>query len=91
MTENKLRSLPSVDQVLNSSRLDTETNELSRTLVTTVVREVLAESRKAHKKSKSTPTLDEIIEIVKVRCRVLTMRRITRVLNGTGVLIHTNL
>lgn len=91
VTENKLRSLPSVDQVLNSSRLDTETNELSRTLVTTVVREVLAESRKAHKKSKSTSTLDEIIEIVKVRCRVLTMRRITRVLNGTGVLIHTNL
>ena len=91
VTENKLRSIPSVDQALNSSQLKTETNELSRTLVTTVVREVLAEARKAHKKSKSTPTLEEIIEIVKVRCRVLTMRRITRVLNGTGVLIHTNL
>lgn len=91
VTENKLRLLPSVDQVLNSSQLDTETYELSRSLVTTVVREVLAEARKAHKKSKSAPTLEEIITTTKTRCRALTLRRITRVLNGTGVLIHTNL
>ncbi len=91
VTENKLRSLPSVDQVLSSGLIDTEVNELSRPLVTNVVREILADARKAHKKSGATPALEEIIAIVRSRCGVLVRRRITRVLNGTGVLIHTNL
>lgn len=91
MTENKLRSLPSVDQVVTSGQLETEIGELSRPLVTSVVREILAEARKAHRKSKSVLSLDEIVGAAKARCRVLVRRRITRVLNGTGVLIHTNL
>ncbi len=91
VTESKLRSLPSVDQILSSGQLVAEVNELSRPLVTTVVREVLSDARKAHKQSKVAPTLEEIIAAAKSRCSLLSRRRITRVLNGTGVLIHTNL
>ena len=91
MTQDKLRSIPSVDQILGSGFLEREIAALSRPLVAGVVREVLAEVRRMHKKSASVPDLEAIAGGVRERCRILERRRITKVINGTGVLIHTNL
>lgn len=102
MTNENLRSLPSVDQLLNSTELADETRELSHAIVTSVIRQVLAESRKAVKKSAgaksaksvsvgSEGSAESLTAQIKSRCRELSRRRITRVINGTGVMIHTNL
>ncbi|MGB5105530.1 MAG: L-seryl-tRNA(Sec) selenium transferase, partial [Candidatus Zixiibacteriota bacterium] len=91
MTQDKLRSIPSVDQILSSGLLEAEIAGLSRPLVAGIVRETLADVRKAHKKSNAVPSLTELAAQIKERCRILERGRITRVINGTGVLIHTNL
>ena len=91
VAKDNLRSLPSVDQVINSEALGSAIRELSRPLVIALAREALTSARKAHKKSSAVPTLDELVALVKTECRRLARRRITRVINGTGVLIHTNL
>lgn len=91
MTQDKLRSIPSVDQILSSGLLEAEIAGLSRPLVAGIVREILADVRKAHKKSNAAPSLTELAAQIKERCRILERGRITRVINGTGVLIHTNL
>ncbi len=84
---NPKRNLPSVESLLTSTSLQTEIAQLSRVLVTAEVRIVLDEIRTAG----AAADVDSILVEVKKRCRRLQRRRISRVINGSGVLVHTNL
>ncbi len=84
---NPKRNLPSVESLLASPSLQNEIAQLSRVLVTAEVRLVLDELRA----SAAAADVDSILVEVKKRCRHLQRRRIARVINGSGVLVHTNL
>lgn len=86
-----LRTLPSVEQVLSSGRFGEAIEKLSRPLVTVVVREVLAEIREQTARSGLAPDGATINDEISQRLRALSRRRITRVINATGIMIHTNL
>lgn len=78
-----LRSIPAVEKILQSLG---ETG-LPRPLVVVTVRRELAEIRK----EKEVPELDAVLNRVKDALAGLRRSRIQPVINGTGVIVHTNL
>jgi L-seryl-tRNA(Ser) seleniumtransferase len=92
MAEKKsLRALPSVEQLLSSGRFGADIDKLSRPLVTVVIREVLDGIRDEVRGGANLPDPEETNVRIAARLRGLERRRITRVINGTGIMIHTNL
>jgi len=87
-----LRRLPSVDRLVTALLARDRSFTLPRALLTEVAREVLDEHRQAIRLG----TLkgadpDRILEAVKTRAERLVRPSLCRVLNATGVLLHTNL
>ena len=81
--KNKLRAIPGVDTILEAVK----ECALPRPLVVRTIREEL----KIVRKSKVIPKPEEIINAVKERLSDLELSKLQPVINGTGVLIHTNL
>ena len=83
MNQKALRQIPSVEKVLQALG-DTG---LPRSLMVTAVRRHLAELRK----TKRIPAFEEVVAGVRNSLDGLKLSRIQPVINGTGILIHTNL
>lgn len=83
MNQKSLRAIPSVEKVLQALG----NIGLPRPLIVTAVRQRLAEARK----SKSIPEFDDVVSGVRASVNTLKLSRIQPVINGTGILIHTNL
>ena len=81
--ETKLRNIPSVEKVLQALG----EAGLPRPVITTVVRRELAALRAAE----SIPDFDTVVAGIRHSLDPLRLSRIQSVINGTGILIHTNL
>ena len=81
--KNKLRTIPGVDTLLEA----VADCPLPRPLVVATIRAELASLRK----SKSIPEHDEIVSGLRLRLEDLALSRLQPVINGTGVVVHTNL
>jgi L-seryl-tRNA(Ser) seleniumtransferase len=77
------RSIPAVEKILQAlGELD-----LPRPIVVNVVRRELTELRSAD----AVPAFEAVIDLIRSRLDTLRLGRIQPVINGTGILIHTNL
>ncbi len=89
---NALRGLPSVDDLLGRPAIADATMRAGRALVTSVVRETLAELRRNLKED---PAADGdsagIEQEVLARIEKALAPSLRRVINATGVVLHTNL
>lgn len=83
MKKAELRAIPAVEKVLQSLA----ESDLPRPLVVALVRREIA----ALRKEKSVPSFSKIIERLNTAVADLGLSRIQPVINGTGVIIHTNL
>jgi L-seryl-tRNA(Ser) seleniumtransferase len=81
---SRLRAIPSVDKILQALG-DTG---LPAPVVVDAVRRHLSALRA---QKKTIPPFDAVVDGVRERLRVLRALRITPVINGTGILVHTNL
>ena len=81
--KNNLRGIPGVDTLLDA----VGDCDLPRPMVVAAIREELATLRK----SKEIPAHDKIADAVRQRLSDLALSRLQRVINGTGVVVHTNL
>lgn len=98
-TQNILRSIPSVDRVINCPELSKISMQIPKWLLVATVRGALEELRKKYlnegKRTGDNPAQDEVItEIINIIKDTLTRIQtpsMTKVINGTGVIIHTNL
>ncbi|PZS02049.1 MAG: L-seryl-tRNA(Sec) selenium transferase, partial [Chloroflexi bacterium] len=88
--EPLFRSLPSVDRVLRTDPIAGLTNGQSPAAVARVVRRVLEESRVCIRQGKEAPTLERIVAAVAERVAGWEPHP-RRVINATGVILHTNL
>lgn len=92
MTKELLRALPKIDEILSIFD-ENFLNTNGREVVVTTLREIIDENRKAILKEEVNYTLTK--EDAKSECekRLLKKREknLKRVINGTGVVIHTNL
>jgi L-seryl-tRNA(Ser) seleniumtransferase len=82
MKQSQLRAIPAVEKVLQALG-DTD---LPRPIVLGVVRRELA----ALRKQKTIPAFDAVLASVRDALRDLRASRIRPLINGTGILIHTN-
>lgn len=81
--KNKLRAIPGVDTLLET----VADCPLPRPLVVATIRAELASLRK----SEAIPEHDEIVSGLRLRLKDLALSRLQPVINGTGVVVHTNL
>ncbi len=85
-----LRNIPQVEKLLQVDEISRFTGVIGRSAVAAAVREVLTEIRGRAEKGEPVD-LENIIPLVISRCRLKQQGKLQRVINGTGVIIHTNL
>ena len=87
----ELRRLPSVERMLESSELQPDIDKFSRVLVTEAAQEVIRAIRDQLLQGDACPSRDEIIEKIKQYLAQEELVLLQPVINGTGVILHTNL
>jgi L-seryl-tRNA(Ser) seleniumtransferase len=93
-TGARLRELPSVDELLGQLHLLGLANRAGRSIVTQAARNVLAQVRaqfRSDQGNTQTISLPEIERQVVERVGALLSPSLRRVINATGVILHTNL
>ncbi|HKX62732.1 MAG TPA: L-seryl-tRNA(Sec) selenium transferase [Verrucomicrobiae bacterium] len=83
MRRSSLRSIPSVESILQAIN----PGQLPRVMVVRIVREELARLRR----EKKVPGPDAILRLIEQQVAACQRGRLQPVINGTGVIIHTNL
>jgi len=93
MASASLRHLPAVERLLHDPALAAALESLPRTLVVAAVRETLAEARAAlrRKRTGSAPDAATLAAAAIARARAAARPQLVRVLNATGIVLHTNL
>jgi L-seryl-tRNA(Ser) seleniumtransferase len=89
--EKELRSLPSVDKVLNDGRFSGVAKNYPHDLVVSVIRETLEQARQSILAGKSPASLDGIVTTTLERLEAIFSPSLRRVINASGVILHTNL
>jgi L-seryl-tRNA(Ser) seleniumtransferase len=90
--ENVLRSIPSVDHLLADSVIADLREEYGRPLVLNAIRDTLSEIRNKSSETKLVGgSIDEIRKSLAEYCSLRTTVSLQRVINASGVIIHTNL
>lgn len=87
----KLRSLPSVDRLLQSEQAGLTVAAYGRPLVVNAIRSVLQDTRDQHQENEELPDQDALLAFVEQRLREWTNPSLVGVINASGVVLHTNL
>ncbi len=90
MNREKLSKIPQVEQLLNEPRITQYVDRLGRTMVRDVIRQEIDEYRARLLKGEGGST-DDLVSMIVRHCGLKDSEKLRRVINGTGVLIHTNL
>ncbi|GAB4344435.1 MAG: L-seryl-tRNA(Sec) selenium transferase [Candidatus Abyssubacteria bacterium] len=89
-----LRDIPSVETIKRTPKVSALLAELSDEFVTKIVRDLLAEiraTRTTDEKVPKLPTLAKLEEAVCARVNAALRPPLHKVINGTGIVVHTNL
>ncbi len=79
-----------MEKILQAEELSRFFSEIGRSAVIEAVREVISDIRKEAGRGGAV-SLESIVPAVVSRCQSKKRRKLQRVINGTGVIIHTNL
>jgi len=90
-TNAQLRSLPGVDRLLEDPRLRALADDYSHAVTADLVRRELEEARNAVRQGAPAPAGDALIAAVLRRAHRTWAPWPARVINATGVILHTNL
>ncbi|HLW22146.1 MAG TPA: L-seryl-tRNA(Sec) selenium transferase [Sphaerochaetaceae bacterium] len=92
MNAQRLSALPQIEVLLNESSLQDYIRKLSRPLVADIIREVLGQIRtEVVTEETQVPDKKEILTRIASACEHRSKDRLQRVINATGVIIHTNM
>jgi L-seryl-tRNA(Ser) seleniumtransferase len=89
--DNELRRLPSVDKVISDERITKLGISYPHELIVNVVRRHLDSARLFIKRGKPAPSLDTLVEDILTELQSLYELSLRRVINASGVILHTNL
>jgi L-seryl-tRNA(Ser) seleniumtransferase len=89
--EMELRNLPSVDKVLTDERLRRSAESYPHDLLVSVIRKQLEQERLSIVAGKPCASLDAIVAAVLARLETLVQPSLRRLVNASGVILHTNL
>lgn len=87
----KLRDFPSVEELLQDKHLKTAVGSVGRPVASLFVKQTVESAKAEFREQKQETTVSALIRIIAGSLRELKEREINRVINATGILIHTNL
>lgn len=87
----QLRDFPSVEELLQHKKLVALYNRVPRPLAADLVREVLESEKVVFRESGKALTVGALVGKLQQQLELMARRRITRVINATGIIVHTNL
>lgn len=90
-TRDPRRALPSVEALLQHDALRTARESLAHTVVVGAIRATLESARAGVRRGEPAPAADRLAESAAARAIADSRPTLRRVLNATGVLLHTNL
>ena len=90
-TENKFRDLPSVDKLLATDESKALVETYSHGALVTLARDSLQAARQCISDGGPAPSLEALVEEIARKAKTLWKSSPRRVINATGVVIHTNL
>lgn len=85
------RALPSVDKLLSHPRSRELIEVYSHHAVVGLARDQLQQTRKTIEAGEPCPSLDDLVETIRIRASDLWRASPATVINATGVIVHTNL
>jgi len=88
---SSLRSLPSVDQLLQNPAVISWTNKYGRPLTLEALRQAMDEARRAYQTSRIIPSPDMLLAQAHDMLLLWSTPSLQPVINATGVILHTNL
>jgi L-seryl-tRNA(Ser) seleniumtransferase len=88
--ENILREIPQVEKILQIDEIKRFVPVIGRSIIVEIVREEIRCFREKVREDKGLSVKDLIDSIIE-RCKTKRLERLQRVINGTGVILHTNL
>jgi L-seryl-tRNA(Ser) seleniumtransferase len=91
VSDEALRSLPKIDRVVAHPSLEGARGALGVAVVTELARQAVARARARIREGEPGATLDAVAADVDALAQVRQRQRIRRVINATGVVLHTNL
>ena len=91
MNDDLYRGIPQVEKLLEDPSIARWFPALSRPLTARIVAEALAGVRAGIRESGTRPSESAIAAAVDAACARTAARRLRRVINATGVILHTNL
>jgi len=89
--DDNFRSLPSVDRLLTDGRIQRLEKAYSRPFVLRVIRQHLEDVRLRIAQGEPAPAFDQMAESVCAQVHTIAEPSLRRVINATGVILHTNL
>jgi L-seryl-tRNA(Ser) seleniumtransferase len=89
--EKDFRHLPSVDKVLSDERLSRLAESYPHDLLVSVIRKQLELERLSIAAGKQCSSLDEIVMAISTQLEALAKPSLRRLVNASGVILHTNL
>ena len=89
--QDNRRGLPRTDRVIAHPRLSDVRSQLGTHATTTLVRAAIHASRDRAKGGGGPATEDDVVELTRIAANRWLGRRTRRVINATGVVLHTNL
>ena len=87
----ELRSLPSVDKILIDERFSRSAKKYPHDLAVSVIREELERQRQSIQSGRAGDSLEKIIDNILDRLTSVFTPSLRRVINASGVILHTNL
>ena len=82
--------IPQVQKLLEEDKIKTFINEIGHPFVVAVIRETLDQERKHIAQGKAFD-YSECVRAIVTKCQSIRLEKLQRVINGTGILLHTNL
>jgi len=85
------RDFPAVEILLQSEELTHDLSTIPRPIASEIVKEVVAELKQQLSATSEPMTSEALFEGIREKIRDQAAARITRVINATGIVVHTNL
>ena len=90
-TFKELRDFPSVEELLQHPDLQDAAARVPRPVLADIVRETVAAAKSQFTEDHQAVSLDRLVSAVLAGARRLNRESTTRVINATGIIVHTNL